>query len=169
MEEKEPLRKKVARQIASPLMVIGIGTTSVMGGMVDAAVSLYSKDKKVEQMLPPIASPEKLEEAKKEILIFDNTVHNIIVSGKSTIDIAQIADQSRLTESIKLIDQEKLRDKQRHELRASATNQIFSRDIPIAIGGLFLFLGGSAWDQIRLRKEERERRSQNASPRPTNT
>lgn len=102
MKEKLTLGKKVARQLASPLMAMGIGTASALGGMVDAAISIHSKDEKIEQILPPIASPQKLEEVRKEILIFDNTVHNLIAGGKSTIDIAQIADQSRLTESIKL-------------------------------------------------------------------
>lgn len=175
MKEKEPLPKEVAKKVvkklASPLIAIVIGSASAFGGVADRAINDHNIDNRLEQMFPPSASSasqEELGEARKKILIFNATVHDLIISGESTIEVAKIADQPQLKKSIELVKEHNMREKQRNELREDLHS---TRSTYAILGGALLIFGSMGLNTKRTvrREEERGRQGQNISPAPINT
>ena len=156
MKEKEPLRKKARRIIASPAMAITVGFSIALGGLTETYIHADNTNEKARQAFPHVASTEELTKATKEILIFDKTVHDLVVTGQSNIDIAKIANQPNLAKAIKLVDEEQIRNRQRDDFRRNMDSRIWKLNIPLAIGGALLAVGGTVWYSIRSsRKQER--------------
>ena len=115
-----------------------------------------NNNEKAEQAFPHVASTEELKKATKEILIFDKTVHDLVVTGQSNIDIAKIANQPNLAKAIKLVDEEQIRNRQRDDFRRNMDSRIWKLHIPLTVGGALLAVGGTVWYSIRSsRKQER--------------
>ena len=156
MREKEPLGKKARRIIASPAMAITVGFSIAVGGLAEGFIHTINNNEKTEQAFPHVASTEELKKATKEILIFDKTVHDLVVTGQSNIDIAKIANQPNLAKAIKLVDEEQIRNRQRDDFRRNMDSRIWKLHIPLTVGGALLAVGGTVWYSIRSsRKQER--------------
>ena len=167
MREKEPFRKKARRIIASPAMAITVGFSIAFGGVTEGLMHIDNNNEKAEQAFPHVASTEELKKATKEIFNFDKTVHALVVTGQSNIDIAKIANQPNLAKAITLVDEEQIRNRQRDEFRRNMDSRIWKLNMPLAIGGSLLLLGGTVWEGIRSSRKQ-ERINQVVSTTPLN-
>lgn len=170
MKERESLRKKIVPIIASPIMAMVIGFSVAVGGFVEGTIYLKdNKYDKAERAFPHIASPEELQKATNDVLIFDEAVHRRISSGESTIDVKEIVDPSKITQAIKLVDKEEISEKQRYELIRSMDSPVWKRDMPLATGGIFLMGVGGFWLTISSSRKRTEKINQVLSPTPSDT
>ena len=156
MREKEPLRKKARRIIASPAMAITVGLSIAVGGVAEGFIHIDNNNAKAEQAFPHVASTEELKKTTKEILIFDETVHNLVVTGQSNIDIAKIANQPNLAKAITLVDEEQIRNRQQDEFIRDMNSRIWKQNMPLAVGGTLLAVGATVWESIRSRRKQNQ-------------
>ena len=168
MKEIEPLRKKAVRILASPAMAITVGFSIAVGGVAEGSMHIDNNNEKAEQAFPHVASTEELKKATTETLVFDKTVHDLVVAGQSNINIAKIANQPNLAKAITLVDGEQIRNRQRDEFRRNMDSRIWKFNMPLAIGGVLLLVGGSGWESIRSRRKQMGRKNQVSSPAPSN-
>ena len=123
---------RIRRTFISPGMLIGIGVAAFTGSLVDIAISDDNINKKVEQKFPHTASLTEIRQATNEILVFDEKVHDLLISGGT--DMSSISNYSGAKRNMELIDQNREIDRQRHELRTDLSDKSKSGRRVLSLG-----------------------------------
>lgn len=116
-------------RFATSLAVTAIGVCGVTAGVIDQTSLKTSINREVDNKYPHVVSVDELWGAKREILLFDREMHDLISRGELGIDSRLLDPQNlqNVRQSIALINQEA--DKQELELRLEKENHVLAHSI----------------------------------------
>lgn len=90
-----------------PKILIVAGTLGIISSLIHSINTGEDIRREVNREFPPLAEPEKLSQAAKEVEVFDRAAHTLIRQGELTISIPRIADPQRLQHAIDIVEGER--------------------------------------------------------------
>lgn len=138
-------KEAVFKRLVSPGMALTIGGTAFFAGLVDTDIKIASHD---------IDSSAGIEQARREILEFDQNVHDLVKREVIIVDFSKIPNYQNAKDAIELVDKGQ---ETAQKINAQERDIVLKRNVPIMFEGSILMGIGAAGILRRSQKREKER------------